>query len=67
MCIRDRAWTTALSLGKPLSGVDPGMPEWGNPPRGMPGYPLAEHIGLRKGTEGTETSKYLEEKRLFPE
>jgi hypothetical protein len=50
-----------------LSGVDPGMPEWGNPPRGMPGYPLAEHIGLRKGTEGTETSKYLEEKRLFPE
>ena len=25
-------------------------------------YPLTEHIGLRKGTQGTETSKYLEER-----
>jgi hypothetical protein len=29
-------------------------------------YPLAEYIGLRKGTWGTETSKYPEEKRSFP-
>ncbi len=29
-------------------------------------YPLTEHIGLRRGTQGTETSKYLEEKRPFP-
>ncbi len=62
--------TTKILYGETLGNPDikyPGMPEWGNPPRGMPGYPLAEHIGLRKGTEGTETSKYLEEKRLFPE
>ena len=29
--------------------------------------PQAEHIGLEEGTGGTETSKYPEEKRLFPE
>ena len=29
--------------------------------------PPAEHIGRVEVTEGTETSKYLEEKRLFPE
>ena len=28
-------------------------------------YPLTEHIGLRKGTQGTETSKYLEEKKCI--
>jgi hypothetical protein len=28
-------------------------------------YPPAEHIGWRKGTQGTETSKYLEEKKIF--
>jgi hypothetical protein len=27
--------------------------------------PPAEHIGWRKGTQGTETSKYLEEQKLF--
>jgi hypothetical protein len=31
-----------------------------------PQHPLVEHIDLRKGTWGTETSKYPEEKRLFP-
>ncbi len=29
-------------------------------------YPLTEYISLRKGTQGTETSKYLEEKKSFP-
>ena len=28
-------------------------------------YPLTEHIGLRKGTQGTETSKYLEEEKTI--
>ena len=28
-------------------------------------YPPAEHIGWRKGTQGTETSKYLEEQKIF--
>jgi hypothetical protein len=29
-------------------------------------YLLTEYIGLEKGTWGTETSKYPEEKKLFP-
>ena len=29
----------------------------------MPDHPLAEYIGLRGLTEGTETSKYLEEEK----
>ena len=28
-------------------------------------HPPAEHISWRKGTQGTETSKYLEEKKIF--
>jgi hypothetical protein len=57
----------AKSLGKPPAGVDPGIPEWGNPPGVMPRYLAAEHIGGREGTGGTETSQYLEEQRAFPE
>jgi hypothetical protein len=64
---RRRAWMAARSLGELSSSGDPGMPEWGNPPRGMPGHPSAEHIGWRRGTEGTETSQYLQEERRFPE
>jgi hypothetical protein len=30
-----------------------------------PQHPPAEHIGWRRGTQGTETSKYLEEKKIF--
>ena len=29
----------------------------------MPGHPEAEYIGLGKRTQGTETSKYLQEKK----
>ena len=29
----------------------------------MPGHPYAEYIGVGKRTEGTETSKYLEEEK----
>ena len=29
-------------------------------------HPLVEHIDQGKGTQGTETSQYLEEKRSFP-
>ena len=35
-----------------------GKPVWGNAQT-----PSAEHIGGVEGTEGTETSKYLEEKK----
>ena len=39
------------------------MPEWGNPPRGMPGYPQLNKIGWVEGTRGTETSYYPQEKK----
>ena len=39
----------------------------GQPGGGGPPSSLAEHIGQEKGTGGTETSQYLEEKRIFPE
>jgi hypothetical protein len=42
------------------------MSEWGNP-WSEPPVSIAEHIGYEKGTWGTETSKYPEEKRLFPQ
>ena len=33
---------------------------------GKTGSPWTEHIGPAEGTGGTETSKYPEEKRVFP-
>jgi hypothetical protein len=38
----------------------------GKPTAAIQRYLLVEHIDLEKGTWGTETSKYPEEKRLFP-
>ena len=42
---------------------DPGISEWGNPHRFISMYPLAEYIGFRRRTEGSETSQYLQEKK----
>ena len=39
----------------------------GETQRCEPSLSAAEHIGGMKGTWGTETSKYPEEKRVFPE
>ena len=43
--------------------VDPEIPEWGNPARVIPGYLLAEYIGLERRTRGTETSQYPQEQK----
>ena len=42
---------------------DPGISEWGNPHGFISMYPLAEYIGFRRRTEGSETSQYLQEKK----
>ena len=42
------------------TSFDPEMSEWGNPPARVS---LTEYIGQWRRTEGTETSKYLEEKK----
>ena len=55
---RGRAWLAAISLGEPQAGVDPGMPEWGNPLRVIPQYLVDESIVYERRTRGTETSKY---------
>ena len=39
----------------------------GKPTQANLGYPDPEPIGVRKGTWGTETSQYPEEKRAFPQ
>jgi hypothetical protein len=49
--------------GSRQTGFDPEISEWGNPAGVMPGHPLAECIGLRKRTRGSETSQYPEEKK----
>ena len=46
--------------GSPQTGFDPEMSEWGNPPARVS---LTEYIGQWRRTEGTETSKYLEEQK----
>ena len=59
---RRRTWTAAISPGEPLAGFDPGISEWDNPRRDyLPSR--SELIATRKPTQGTETSKYLDEKK----
>ena len=55
---RWRTWQAALSLGELQASVDPGISEWGNP-LGV----ISKH--RKEPTQGTETSKYLEEKRTI--
>jgi hypothetical protein len=52
----------AISSGEPLTGRS-GDLRMGQPPTVMGGYSL---LCKREASGGTETSKYPEEKRLFP-
>ena len=59
---RRRTWTAAKSSGEPLTGFDPEISEWGNPRRDY--LPASdEFIVVRQPSQGTETSKYLDEKK----
>ena len=59
---RRRTWTAAISSGEPLAGFDPEISEWENPRRDyLPAH--GEYIAVRQPTQGTETSKYLVEKK----
>ena len=60
---RRRTWSAAISFGELQASADPKISEWENPAGVMPGYPWAEYIGPRKRTQGTETSKYLQEQK----
>lgn len=52
----------AKSSGEgPSTRYDPEVPEWGNPPRRLGTQTYCEASG------GTETSKYPEERKAFPE
>ena len=51
------------AAGRSQTSFDPQMSEWGNPAGVMSGYPLAEYIGLRRRTRGSETSQYPEERK----
>ena len=56
---------TAISLGLLSIKLSRGFPNGATHP-GKTGILPAEHIGWEGGTGGTETSKYPEERRLFP-
>jgi len=56
---RRRTWAAAKSLGEPLTGIDPGISEWGN----LSNNWLLNKIDSSGQTQGTETSKYLQEKK----
>src|SRR3954470_19936949 len=59
---RRRTWTAAKSSGEPLTGFDPEISEWGNPRRDyLPAH--GEYIAMRQPSQGTETSKYLDESK----
>ena len=55
---RRRTWQAAKSLGELQASVDPGVSEWGNPAE-----VILRHLPREEPTQGTETSKYLEEKK----
>ena len=59
---RRRTWTAAKSSGEPLTGFDPEISEWGNPRRDyLPAH--GKYIAMRPPSQGTETSKYLDESK----
>ena len=59
---RRRTWTAAKSSGEPLTGCDPEISEWGNPRRDyLPAH--GESIAMWQPSQGTETSKYLDERK----
>jgi len=62
---RRRTWQAAISLGEVQTTFDPGISEWGNPARFIARYPPTESIGRWRLTQGTETSKYLEEEKAI--
>jgi hypothetical protein len=58
--------TTAISFGELLSELSRRFPN-GAIRSDKIGSPLAEHIGKKEASGGSETSQYPEEKTLFPE
>ena len=45
------------------AGFEPEVSEWGNPFIGNSEDSTLSQVGVRERTQGTETSKYLEEKK----
>ena len=59
---RRKTWQPAKSPGELATSFDPRISEWGNPAREIVSS-MTEYIGHEKRTQGTETSKYLQEKK----
>ena len=61
---RRRSWQAAKSLGELQTSCDPGVTEWGNPPRGTPAAPLSEQ-NRANGARRRELKHlmYLQEKK----
>ena len=59
---RRKTWQPAKSHGELATSCDPWVSEWGNPAVEILSS-CTEYIGAEKQTQGTETSKYLQEKK----
>ena len=46
----------AISFGEVSSTVEPEVSEWGNPTDGNISDPMLSEVGIRKHTQGIETS-----------
>ena len=58
-----RGWLRKATVSR-QQALNRGCPN-GETRRGEPTSPHAEHIGMTGVSQGTETSQYLEEKRVF--
>lgn len=59
---RRKTWQPAKSSGELATNIDPEVSEWGDPIEAILSS-WTEYIGPERRTQGTETSKYLEEKK----
>ena len=49
--------------GSCYASFDPGMSEWGNPSKVILRNLMVSKVAIKERTQGTETSKYLQEKK----
>ena len=60
---RRRTRQAAIVPGEAHAALDPGVSEWSNPAPFSGAPPPREHMARRRGTGGSETSQYPEEKK----
>eukprot|EP00831_Metopus_contortus_P030644 TRINITY_DN2508_c0_g1_i9.p4 TRINITY_DN2508_c0_g1~~TRINITY_DN2508_c0_g1_i9.p4 ORF type:complete len:160 (+),score=21.06 TRINITY_DN2508_c0_g1_i9:103-582(+) len=62
---RRKTRQAAISFGERQTRFDPEISEWGNPAEVMLCHLSLNKIGLKSDTQGSETSQYLQEKKII--